>query len=314
MDVAIIYHPDCALHDTGGYHPERPERTVAIVERLRESPLNEQLIWHLAETVDLAHVEAVHDASYVRRIEEACLQGREALDHGDTHICPDSFAVARLSAGGAVQAVDLVMQGEANAAFSVMRPPGHHAEQAEAMGFCLFNNVAVAARYAQQEYDLERVAIIDFDVHHGNGTQAIFYRDPSVFFVSLHQFPFYPGTGSKREAGEGEGIGFTLNVPLPAGARYDEYETAWREEILPALTEFQPELILISAGFDAHANDPLANMLLRSEDYYSLTKEVVHFAQQSCDGRIVSVLEGGYNLEALAESAEAHVRGLCDGK
>jgi len=312
MPVAIIHHPDCALHDTGGYHPERAGRVIAIEERLRRSPVNRELAWNLAQPVELARVEAVHDIHHVRRMEEACLQGREALDHGDTQICGDSFAVARLAAGAAIQAVDAVMTGQAASAFSIMRPPGHHAERREAMGFCLFNNVAVAARYLQDHYGLERVAIIDFDVHHGNGTQEIFYADPSVFFASYHQFPFYPGTGSARETGEGPGRGATLNIPLNAGARFDEYEDAWREEVRPALTAFAPDFVLVSAGFDAHAADPLANMLLESGDFYSLTQSIMRFAEQSCAGRMASILEGGYNLEALAESAEAHVQALCE--
>jgi len=314
MPVAILHHPDCALHDTGGLHPERAERTTAITARLQQSPLNDRLKWVRAKPVDLARVEAIHDAAHLRRIEEACLRGREALDHGDTQICPDSFSVARLASGAALQAVDQVMSCEASSAFCVMRPPGHHARRSEAMGFCLFNHVAVAARYIQQNYRLRRVAIIDFDVHHGNGTQDIFYEEPSVFFASFHQFPFYPGTGSARETGDGPGVGTTLNIPLAAGARFAEYHQAWRDQLLPALQRFKPAFVLISAGFDAHALDPLANMQLESEDYWALTNGLIDFARDCCEGRVVSLLEGGYHLEALAESAEAHVRALCEQK
>ncbi|WP_309398162.1 histone deacetylase family protein [Cerasicoccus maritimus] len=314
MKTAIIHHPDCALHDTGGYHPERPERTKAVVDALRENFNDDQLNWVLADKAALSWVEQVHDGAYVRQIEEACLRGDDVLDRGDTQVCMESFDVARLSAGGAMLAVDQVMQGKAKNAFSVMRPPGHHAERAQAMGFCLFNNVAVAARYAQQQYDLKRVAIIDIDVHHGNGTQAAFYDDPSVYFVSFHQYPFYPGTGMAREKGAGEGLGYTLNIPLVAGAEYPEYLLAWETEVLPALTDFKPEMILISAGFDAHIDDPLANMKLNDRDFYELTELIKDFAMQSCGGRLVSVLEGGYNLEALARASVRHVQSLCDVK
>lgn len=310
--VTIIHHPDCALHDTGGYHPERPERTSAIVKALKSAPFAEHLRWQLAEPAAMEWIEAVHDRAYVRQVEEACLRGDTALDRGDTQVSVESFAVARLAAGAAMQAVDAAMQDDGRRAFSVMRPPGHHAEHAEAMGFCLFNNVAVAARYAQRQYGLQRVAIVDFDVHHGNGTQSAFYDDPSVFFVSFHQYPFYPGTGMERETGNGQGEGYTLNIPLLAGADYSEFAEAWSDQALPALEKFKPELLLISAGFDAHIEDPLANLKLGSEDYGLLTKALVNFAAQSCRGRVVSVLEGGYNLSALASSAQFHVRSLCD--
>ncbi|WP_269542872.1 histone deacetylase family protein [Cerasicoccus fimbriatus] len=314
MKTAIIYHPDCALHDTGGYHPERPERTQAIEKALRDNFADKDIYWLKATPAELSRIEQIHDQGYVRKVEEACLRGADQLDHGDTHVCVDSFAVARLSAGGAMLAVDEVMQGKARNAFSIMRPPGHHAEHAQAMGFCLFNNVAVAARYAQQQYALKRVAIIDIDVHHGNGTQHAFYKDGTVHFTSFHQYPFYPGTGSRSETGEGEGVGSTLNIPLVAGAEYEEYQLAWDAEVEPALKAFQPELVLISAGFDAHQDDPLANMRLRDEDFYKLTRLIKNFAAQSCAGRLVSVLEGGYNLDALARSTVEHVQSLCDGE
>ncbi|WP_309380476.1 histone deacetylase family protein [Cerasicoccus frondis] len=314
MKTAILYHPDCQLHDTGGYHPERPERTLAVEQALRTAFTEEQLSWLEAQPASLAAIEAVHDGAYVRLVEEACLRGDDVLDRGDTQVCVESFAVARLSAGGAMLAVDQVMQGLAKNAFSIMRPPGHHAERAQAMGFCLFNNVAVAARYAQREYGLKRVAIIDIDVHHGNGTQHAFYEDASVCFVSFHQYPFYPGTGMRDEKGAGEGLGSTLNVPLVAGAEFAEYQLAWDQVVLPALTKFSPEMVFISAGFDAHIDDPLANMKLRDQDYYVFTNLIKDFALQSCAGRLVSVLEGGYNLDALARSAVCHVKALCDGK
>ncbi|MEO0794885.1 MAG: histone deacetylase [Verrucomicrobiota bacterium] len=309
--IHLIHHPDCRLHDTGGYHPERPERTQVIVEAFKAATFARPIVWELATPSELSWIEKVHDGHYIRRIEELCLRGETALDRGDTQVSDESFDVARLAAGAAMQTVDCVLRASAHAAFSVMRPPGHHAEVAEAMGFCLFNNIAIAARYAQQAYDLKRVAIIDIDVHHGNGTQAIFYEDPSVLFVSFHQFPFYPGTGSSIERGRGLGDGATLNIPLTAGAKFDEYESAWHDQVLPKLLSFEPEMILISAGFDAHKDDPLANMLLKTSDFLQLTRLIGGFAEQSCGGRVVSILEGGYNLKALAASCVAHVDGLC---
>lgn len=312
LPTLIVHHPDCALHDTGGWHPERPERMAAVEHALRAAPFADRLAWALAQPASLECIEAVHERAYVRMIEEACLRGESALDRGDTQICEDSFAVARLSAGAPLVAVDTVMAGGARNAFCVARPPGHHAERAEAMGFCLFNNVAVAARHLQRAHGLERVAIFDFDVHHGNGTQDIFYRDSSVFFASCHQFPFYPGTGSARETGEAEGRGATLNIPMTAGAQMDEYREAWVNGIRPALEAFRPQFLLLSAGFDAHAEDPLANIQLHDEDFAEITRLVLDFARQSCDGRVVSLLEGGYNLDALARSATAHVGAMVD--
>ncbi|GHB96555.1 acetoin utilization protein [Cerasicoccus arenae] len=314
IPTAIISHPDCALHDTGSYHPERAERTQVVVDALQRFFTGNELLWLEAEPAALKWIETVHDAAYVRQVEEVCLRGESVLDRGDTQVCEDSFAVARLAVGAGLMAVDVVMQGRAKNAFSVMRPPGHHAERAEAMGFCLFNNIAIAARYAQQRYGLSRVAIIDIDVHHGNGTQSAFYRDPTVFFVSFHQYPFYPGTGMKREIGDGPGEGFTLNIPLVAGASYAEYLSDWQTQVLPALQRFSPELILLSTGFDAHVDDPLANLNLNDADYHELTRLINDFALQSCDGRLVSIMEGGYSLDALARASICHVRALCNGK
>lgn len=311
--ATIIHHDDCALHDTGGYHPERPERTKAIVDALKASPLNACLKWKEAQPAPFAALDAVHDAAYVRQVEEACLRGESVLDRGDTQVSEESFAVARLAAGAAMMAVDVVMQ-ENMPAFSVMRPPGHHAERAEAMGFCLFNNVAIAARHAQQAYQLQRVAIIDIDVHHGNGTQAAFYDDASVFFVSFHQYPFYPGSGMQHEVGNGAGKGHTLNIPLLAGATFSEYQDAWERSVFQALTQFAPELVLMSTGFDAHVDDPLANMMLTDDDYFTFTRMIKNFAMQSCEGRIASILEGGYNLKALSRASIRHVGALCDGE
>ena len=226
------------------------------------------------------------------------------LDGGDTCASGDSFDVALHAAGAALRAVDAVMTGEAVSAFCAVRPPGHHAERDEPMGFCLLNNAAIAARHAQRRHGADRVAILDWDVHHGNGTQHIFEEDPSVLYISLHQYPFYPGTGSRAEQGIGRGKGATLNVPLPAGTGEEGYRAAFHDEVLPALDDFRPALLIISAGFDAHRDDPLADMLLTDESYAEFTCLVKRFAPT------VSVLEGGYDLEALARSVEAHLRAL----
>lgn len=223
------------------------------------------------------------------------------LDEGDTHAVRESFEAALLAAGAVNTAIDAVLQSKVGAAFCAVRPPGHHAECDRAMGFCLFNNVAIGARYAQRMHRIERVAILDWDVHHGNGTQHIFEADPTVFYISLHQYPFYPGTGAREERGVGEGEGFTLNIPLPAGTGEARYLEAFRNEIVPALQDFKPELLIISAGFDAHRDDPLANMMLTESSYGKMTEQVMGIAP------IVSVLEGGYNLDALARSDEAHI-------
>ncbi len=223
---------------------------------------------------------------------------------------PGSYRAALQAVGGTLAAIDAVMDGRVANAFCAVRPPGHHAEPSRAMGFCLFNNVAVGARYAQQRYGLGRVLILDWDVHHGNGTQAAFYEDPTVLYVSLHQYPWYPGTGSAEEVGTGPGEGYTLNLPMAAGRGNDEYRTAFELRIQPAVREFSPDFVLISAGFDAHRDDPLAMMNVTEAGYRAMTESVKDWASTTAQGRIVSCLEGGYNLTALADSVEAHVRCL----
>jgi acetoin utilization deacetylase AcuC-like enzyme len=253
-----------------------------------------------------AELEAVHTREHIERIRAACERGGGALDGGDTFASPASYDVALLAAGAVVSAIDAVVSGKAASAFCAVRPPGHHAERDEPMGFCLFNNVAVGARYARQRHGIERVAILDWDVHHGNGTQHIFEEDPTVLYASLHQYPLYPGTGAASERGTGEGEGTTLNIPLPAGTDEKRYLEEFESSLLPALRAFAPGLLLISAGFDAHRDDPLANMLLTEESYAEFTRLVAPVAP------IVSVLEGGYNLQALASSVEHHLRALID--
>jgi acetoin utilization deacetylase AcuC-like enzyme len=243
-------------------------------------------------------------------IKARCRSGEQILDDGDTHVSKDSFDVALLAAGGVTLAIDQVMNGSLTRAFCAVRPPGHHAETSTVMGFCLFNNAAIGARYAQTRHGVERVAIVDWDVHHGNGTQQIFYEDDSVLFISLHQFPFYPGTGAANERGAGKGEGFTLNCPMGVGSVEKDYLDAFQAQILPALHRFQPQLILVSAGFDAHADDPLAGINLTEDSFGRMTELVLEISERYCKGKIVSILEGGYDLQALSRSVESHLKAM----
>ncbi|HMD13425.1 MAG TPA: histone deacetylase [Bacteroidota bacterium] len=308
--TGFVYHERFLEHDTGAGHAERPDRLRGIVAHLKEIALWQKLQHLLIDEADDEWILKVHTPEHLRFVRDACRQGQRILDQGDTHVCPDSYDIARLAVGGVFAGVDAVMRGILNNVFCAVRPPGHHAETNAVMGFCLFNNIAIAARYAQSVYRIERIAIIDWDVHHGNGTQQIFYEDRSVFFISLHQFPFYPGTGDRSEQGTGQGKGYTLNIPMAAGVGEKEYMTAWTKEIIPALNRFRPELIMISAGFDAHKDDPLANINLTESSFAKMTSLVKEMASLHCAGRIVSILEGGYNIEALARSVEAHLRQL----
>ncbi len=308
--TGLVFHEHFLDHDTGPGHPERPDRLRAIVAKLKESGVWEKLQHLMFDQAAEEWLVKVHSAQHVRFVREAAERDVGFLDQGDTRVCPASFGVAKLAAGGVLAAVDAVMDGILQNAFCAVRPPGHHAEEAAAMGFCLFNNVAVAARYAQSVYHLDRMAIIDWDVHHGNGTQNIFYDDRSVFYVSTHQYPFYPGTGARAERGAGKGEGYTLNIPMRAGSGEPEFLNAFTEEILPALDAYRPELIFLSAGFDAHRDDPLANLELTEESFAKMTTMIMAFSEAHCSGRLISVLEGGYNLSALAASVEAHIRVL----
>jgi acetoin utilization deacetylase AcuC-like enzyme len=309
-NVGFIYHPDYLKHDTGIGHPERPQRLQAVMQHLLKSELWKKLEHLRPSPAPLEILYAVHPESYVEMIKRRCLAGETVLDTGDTHACRESYDAALLAAGAVLQAVDGVMKGELSAAFCAVRPPGHHAESEAAMGFCLFNNIAIGARYAQKKYGVERVAILDWDVHHGNGTQEIFYADDSVFYISLHQYPYYPGTGAANETGTGNGEGLTLNCPMAAGSGWKEYEEAFRSKILPALHKFQPHLVMISAGFDAHKDDPLAHIQLTEDSFAEMTNMMMEIASKYCNGKIISVLEGGYDLQALARSVEKHVHAL----
>jgi acetoin utilization deacetylase AcuC-like enzyme len=299
----LLGHPASLGHDTGPGHPERAERIRAIEKALSGEDF--QPLKRLeAPRGDLKTILRAHPAEYLAKIESAVpTKGLVALD-SDTLISPGSFEAALHAAGGAVLAVDAVMRGEADNAFLAARPPGHHAEQARPMGFCLINTAAIAARHAQAAHGAERVAVMDFDVHHGNGTQAIFWSDPSVLYCSTHEMPLFPGTGARWERGEFDTI---VNAPLAARTDGQVFKEAVETAILPRIAAFAPDLIIISAGFDAHHRDPLANLNLTEADFAWITDKLIDVALAHCDGRIVSVLEGGYDLEGLAGSAAAHV-------
>jgi len=309
MSGTALFLDDLFLeHHTGRSHPESPSRLVSIREKLEKQSYAgkfRQLERRFARPEEIA---LVHDIEYVRSLEPFCKSGGGYLD-GDTPVSEKSYDAALLAAGSGLAASDALLNGEIERALLLVRPPGHHSLKRGAMGFCLFNNIAITARYLRSR-GIQKIAILDWDVHHGNGTQDTFYSDNSVFFISLHQYPFYPGSGAARETGEGPGTGFTLNLPMPSGYGDAQYEKAFQEKILPGLLNFQPEILLISAGFDAHEDDPLAGMTLSTEFYSTMTRWMREFAQRHCKDRIISFLEGGYNLSALADSVEAHAAGM----
>jgi acetoin utilization deacetylase AcuC-like enzyme len=314
MTTAIIHHTVFSEHDTGPGHPENPSRYQVVMDALRgDAALWPTLVEVEAREAARGDIQAAHSPQLYKHVEKVVSEGIGYLD-ADTTVSLRSFDAARHAAGAPCQAIDLIMKGEVSNAFVPVRPPGHHATEERAMGFCLFNNVAVAARYAQQHYpQIERVAIIDWDVHHGNGTQGIFYDDPSVYFFSSHQYPWYPGTGSRGEKGMGRGLGYTLNLPLRAATPAAQQKSAFEAALGEMAASFSPDLIIISAGFDSHVGDPLGQLLLQDQDFVEMTRVVKDWAASSCEGRLVSCLEGGYNLETLGETVRAHVEELSRG-
>lgn len=296
--VGWVYDPLYLEHHTG-MHPESERRLQAITALLDAGNVMSRLVRLEAPDATEEDITLIHRPELPRRIRALCEDGGGHLDP-DTVVSPRSYAAALRAVGGCMRAVDAVLGGEVNAAYCAVRPPGHHATPRSAMGFCLFNNLAIAARHAQVRHGLQRIAIIDFDVHHGNGTQDAFYEDPSVLYFSTHQHPFYPGTGYWNEVGSGSGEGYTINIPLPAGSGDEEYRACFEEILVPAMRRFQPQMILVSAGYDAHFADPLAGMMLSVAGYYNLAKTIWELGQELCNGRVVFALEGGYRLDALA--------------
>jgi len=308
QNTGLVYS-DVFLKHLTGEHPERKERLLAIMSYLEEKHILEKLVMLKPRQASIEEISWIHTKEHVSFVEQSCLDNMPSLDP-DTIISPDSYTAACLAVGGVLSAIDSVMDGSVNNAFCAVRPPGHHAERGNAMGFCLFNNVAIGARYIQNKCGLEKVLIVDWDVHHGNGTANSFYDDPSVFYFSIHQSPHYPGTGAEAELGSGKGKGTTLNIPLSGGAGDEEYIRLFEERLVPAVQKFKPDFILISAGFDAHCDDFLSSMNVTSEGFREMTRIVCRLASLFCDGRVVSMLEGGYNLHALAESVGFHIEEL----
>ncbi len=306
MSTLFYSHPSCIDHDPGDYHPECPDRLRSVLAGLSEDEFD-RLDRREAPEIDLSQVELVHSSEYVEQImDNVPSQGLVSLDP-DTSLSPASGEATRRAAGSAVTAIDEIMDGKANNAFCAIRPPGHHAESGRAMGFCLFNSAAIAAFHARVAHKLERVAVIDFDVHHGNGTQHSLENNEGMFYGSSHQWPAYPGTGAQSETGCADNV---CNVPLAVGSGSREFRKAYKDRILPSLRAFNPELVIVSAGFDAHASDPLAQLNVQTDDYGWLTRQLMDVADEHCDGRLISLLEGGYDLGALRDSTQTHVRTL----
>ena len=310
--TALLYHPDYSLHKVDPGHPERPQRLTEILQRIEHSSIASDLSWIQAEEAPEEIIQLNHTRDYVHWVSSLSSLPSIRPVSADTHACSDTPRIVKLGVGSVIKAVDMVMQEEAKNAFCAIRPPGHHAESDQAMGFCFFNNIAIGAHYLRQQYDLRRIAILDWDVHHGNGTQNSFYRDQNVFFCSIHQAPHYPGTGAADETGLGEGLGYTLNIPVSYGTEDGDYFAHFRNHIGPALRTYKPDFIFLSAGFDAHWRDPLGNIRLTTEGFSTLSKIVTDWASDLCEARLVSVLEGGYDLKGLSESTQVHLEALIE--
>ena len=297
-------------HDTGRGHPERPERMSVAQRHIEQLPWRAELADIKPRSAEIDWLLTSHDKHYIARAQAACKAGHSHLDSMDVAISSESFEVAKLAVGAGLSLADALLEKEIDNGFALLRPPGHHAENDGALGFCLFNNIAILAYYLQRTHGLEKIAIIDWDVHHGNGTQHTFESDPSVMYLSTHQYPYYPGTGAAGETGTGAGKGSIVNCPMPAGSDDRLYETAFRDKILPALDRFAPDAVLISAGFDAHHSDPLADIRLSTEFFAWMSLRLMEVADKHADGRLISLLEGGYNLATLGPCIESHLATL----
>jgi acetoin utilization deacetylase AcuC-like enzyme len=307
MKTGLITSDTYQNHNTGDGHPEKIDRVRVILDNFKKLQ-NKNLIWKKPSKFDRSLLEITHNSDYIKFVEKSFPEKGLSFLDGDTIVSPGSREAASDAVGSIITAIDGVQNKEFKNAFCAVRPPGHHAEKNKAMGFCIFNNVAVGANYLINKYQLNKVAIIDFDVHHGNGTQDIFHDNEKVLYISTHQFPFYPGSGTEQEKGKYNNI---FNIPLPAGTTSEEYLNAY-EFVLKKIEEFKPEFILLSAGFDAHKDDPLAQFQLESSDFYEITKRTLELSKLHCNGKVVSILEGGYDLNALKESTEMHVNALME--
>ncbi len=310
MVTGFLYDTRFLDHDPGAGHPERRERLISTMSHLEAQPWFDTLVRYTPRDIEREWLETVHESSYIDRAKREIENGLPFIDTPDVGVSDESFDVAVLAAGGVLELADRVAKRDVNNGFALIRPPGHHAENSAALGFCLFNNVAITARYLQKMYGLNKILILDWDVHHGNGTQHTFEEDPSVLYVSLHQYPYYPGSGAYTEIGVGRGQGATLNCPMRAGSLDEDYRAAFERRILPKIDEFGPEAVLISAGFDAHRDDPLAQINLSTEFFGWMSRRMVEVAEKHSDGILISMLEGGYNLQALPLCIAEHLMAL----
>ena len=307
MKTGLITSDTYQNHNTGDGHPEKIDRVTVVIDNFKKLD-NKDLVWKKPSKFDRSLLEITHNSDYINFVEKSFPEKGLSFLDGDTIVSPGSKDATSDAVGSIITAIDGVQNKDFKNAFCAVRPPGHHAEKNKAMGFCIYNNVAVGANYLINKYKLKKIAIIDFDVHHGNGTQDIFYDNEKVLYISTHQYPYYPGSGTNDEKGKHNNI---LNIPLPAGTTSEEYLNAY-EFVLKKIKEFRPEFILLSAGFDAHKDDPLAQLQLESKDFYNITKRTLELSKQYCDGKVVSILEGGYDLLALQESTEMHVKALLE--
>ena len=311
--IYFLYDELFLKHETGEFHPENPQRLISIYTRLKSSGIFENVIKLKPEKINYESLKNVHDPLYIKKVEEECRKGYSLLSTGDTDICSSSNDVALYAAGGVLKTLDKIFNSEIKRGFCSIRPPGHHASADIGMGFCIYNNIALAAEHAKSNYNVEKIMIIDWDVHHGNGTQDIFYGDNSVLFVSTHQSPLYPGTGSSTEKGMGPGKGFTINIPMKKGTGNDDIISVFNEIIMPAAKEFKPELTLISAGFDSRKDDPLGGFLIDDDGFRKLTRMVIEISEYSGSGKILSILEGGYNYDGLSSAVFSHMDEMISG-